>query len=91
MPLWDCWDQENLMRVDGYWVASVNPRVWLAKVNPFSGFTPEWDQKEIHSGHLPQNYLVRAGIIPGLTAWRHLSYVNSNHRQQKYKQYLEIT
>lgn len=91
MPLWDCWDEPGLMRVDGYWQAHLNPRVWLAKAQPFKGFQPEWDTKGIHAGHLPVSYPICAGVMPGLTAWQHLAYVRAEHREAKIRQYLDIS
>ena len=90
MPLWDCWGSAMQHRIDGYWQAWCTPRVWLAKAQPTEDFIPEWSSKTIHSGHLPHSYPVRAGIIPGLVAWRHLAYIWKNHRIAKHAQYLDL-
>ena len=90
MPLYDCWNDENLHRVDGYWIGWANPRVWLARAKPTPDFVPEWDDKAIHCGHLPHSYPIFAGVLPGLAAWRHFSYVKKEHRKAKYDQYLAL-
>ena len=90
MPLYDCWNDENLHRVDGYWIGWANPRVWLAKAKPTPDFVPEWDAKSIHAGHLPHNFPIFAGVLPDLTAWRHCSYIQVAHRLGKANQYMSL-
>ncbi len=90
MVLWDCWDTPSRHRVDGYWIAWRSPRVWLAKAMPYKDFQPEWNQRGIHSGHLPVNFPVRSGVLPGLAGIRHWSYVREDHRLHKHAEYCKL-
>jgi len=90
-PLWDCWDSDQRMRVDGFWQAHLHPRPWLFKARPTPEFVPHWDAKAIHCGHVPHNYPLQAGIAPGLAGIRHLGYVHPEARQKKHRQYTEVT
>lgn len=89
-PLYDCWNSDREMRSDGYWQAHVNPRVWLAKAMPHEGFVAEWSDRSIHTGHLPANYPVFAGLAPPPAGIRHLGYVKPVHRIRKMQQYLAL-
>ncbi|MHA2065732.1 MAG: hypothetical protein ACXABY_15250, partial [Candidatus Thorarchaeota archaeon] len=90
MPLWDCWDSDQQHRVDTYWIGWRVPRVWLFKA-PDPGWKADWgDTKQIHSGHAPVNYPIVAGRLPGLAAWRHLGYIQSQARLDKAKQYVSL-
>ena len=92
MPLWDCWDSSDTMRVDGFWQAHLHPRPWLFRAQPTPGFTPDWsciDRKGVHTGHCPPNYPARVGVLPG-AAIRHWSYVKPEHRARKIEQYLKL-
>ena len=89
-PLYDCWDSEEQMRVDGYWQAHLAPRVWLARAFPTPGFSPSWGDREIHSGHLPMNYVIYSGLAPPGMVWRHLGYVEKHHRLAKHKNYVRL-
>lgn len=88
-PLWDCWDSDELMRIDGFWQAHFHPRPWLFKVP--EGFVPQWGDKSIHTGHFPQNYPLVPAKAPGMAAIRHLGYVNEKDRKKKARKYLRLT
>lgn len=93
MVLWDCWDSPYQHRVDNMWIAWKSPRVWLVKAMPYKDFQPEWHQRGIrgiHAGHLPQNYPVCSGVLPGLAGIRHWSYVKKAHRLRKHEQYCKL-
>jgi hypothetical protein len=89
-PLWDCWDDDEHMRVDGYWQAHLHPRVWLAKAFPTPAYTPEWEPYAIHSGHIPHNYPAIAQPVGGLAGIRHLGYISPKHRDAKHKRYMAV-
>lgn len=86
-PLYDCWDDETLHRVDSYWVGWTTPRVWLVKTPP-EGFTAAWHRHGLHVGHAPANLPLLAAPAPPGIAWRHLSYLTAEHREVKAEQYL---
>jgi glycosyltransferase involved in cell wall biosynthesis len=83
-PLFDCWDSDQLMRVDGFWQAWHLPRPWLARALPGS-----WGERGIHSGHLPQRDWV-PGLAPGGCGIRHLGYIQRDHRVAKMQRYLDL-
>ncbi len=87
-PLYDCWDSDELMRVDGYWQAHLHPRPWLFRVLP--GFVPVWPDKEIHTGHAPANFPIAAGLVPPGVGIRHMGYINPDDRKQKHQRYLAL-
>lgn len=89
-PLWDCWDSDETMRVDGYWQAHFHPRPWLFKAHPYEGFQPSWDRAGLHVGHFPTNYPIRAMQAPGMAAIRHLGYIQGKHRKKKHRNYLRV-
>ena len=89
-PLWDCWDDDQHMRVDGYWQAHLRPRPWLVKARPYPAFQPQWNGAALHSGHIPHNYQILSGVAPGLAAIRHLSYVSPVARVRKHEQYMKV-
>ena len=86
--LYDCWDSEDLHRVDGYWIAWKNPRPWLVRAMPFPNWEPQWRQRGIHAGHHPGNYPYVTGIAFG--GIRHLGYVKKEHRLRKSSKYLSL-
>lgn len=90
-PLWDCWDSDERMRIDGFWRAHFSPRPWLFKANPVRAFRPQWGKKAIHTGHFPPNYPIKAAKAPGMAAIRHLGYVQEKHRKKKARKYLRLT
>lgn len=88
-PLWDCWEQDTLHRVDGYWQAWRSPRPWLFRANPQPRWSPQWHTpRGIHTGHCPPNYPLVVSLAPG--AIRHLGYVSSEHRHTKSAKYLAL-
>ena len=84
-PLWDCWDSDEQMRVDGYWQAHWHPRVWLARAYP----AETWNPRGIHAGHLPERPW-RVGLMPPGTAIRHLGYIQEAHRVDKRLRYMQL-
>lgn len=90
LPLWDCWDSDELMRVDGYWQAHLHPRPWFFKAYPSSIFRPVWKTHGLHVGHYPANYPFRAAKMPGMAAIRHLGYISPKHRKKKHRNYLRV-
>jgi glycosyltransferase involved in cell wall biosynthesis len=83
-PLWDCWDREDVHRVDGYWQAWRLPRPWL-----FKALDGDWGTRAIHVGHCPwRNW--NAGLAPSGAGIRHLSYVRPEHRLRKLRAYLSL-
>jgi hypothetical protein len=89
-PLWDCWDSDEQMRVDGYWQAHWHPRAWLARAQPHAGFQPEFGTRGIHSGHFPANYPFQVGLMPPGAAIKHLGYVKEEHRLRKATAYINL-
>lgn len=88
-PLWDCWDSDETMRVDGFWRAHDNPRVWLARAFPPGQGAPVWQRKGLHVGHLPGNFEYVVGRMPPNVAVRHLGYLKREDRIVKHRKYLE--
>ena len=92
LPLWDCWDSPEQMRVDGYWQAHLYPRPWLFRTQPTPDYVPDWstiDRKGVHVGHSPRNFPAVVGVLPG-AAIRHWSYVNPEHRKAKHARYMAL-
>lgn len=87
-PLYDCWDSEMQMRVDGFWQAHTSPRPWLVLSMP----EVSWDNlpRGIHTGHIPPNYPLKAAVAPYPAAIRHLGYVSESHRKAKAARYLAL-
>ena len=88
LPLWDCWDSPETLRVDGFWQAHLHPRPWLFKVPP-PEFRPLWPAAGIHSGHYPPNLPLVCGRLPG-AAIRHYGYISPAHREAKAAKYLAL-
>lgn len=82
-PLWDLWNDEDLMRADGYWQAHLHPRPWLARALP-----GVWTDRGIHAGHLPIRDW-RVGLMPDGAAIAHLGYLKGPHRNRKLRAYLD--
>jgi glycosyltransferase involved in cell wall biosynthesis len=83
-PLWDCWDSEDTMRVDGFWQAHNNPRPWL-----YRALSGPFTDRAIHSGHAPL-LPWRVGLMPPGAAVKHLGYVSAEHRVAKREKYLQL-
>lgn len=88
--LWDTWDNENLQRVDSYWVAWRVPRPWLLKAQPHPDFKPEWNGRTIHVGHAPPQYPMIPGLMPPDAGIRHLGYVAKADRLRKWQRYTNL-
>jgi len=90
-PLYDCWDSHDTHRTDTFWAAWAHPRVWLARAIPVAGFQPDWGTpKGIHSGHIPHNYPLKAGLAPYPAAIQHLGYIKESDRAAKAQKYLDL-
>jgi len=83
-PLWDCWDSDDLQRVDGYWQAWWHPRAWLFRALP-----GPFPVRSIHVGHAP-SLPWTVGMMPNGAGIRHLGYVQRTHRLQKHANYLKL-
>lgn len=85
--LFDLWSDTEF-RVDGPWAAG--PRVarpWLFK--PSACPSPQWNSREIHVGHCPQNFPGPVGVAPPVEYWwEHRAYWNPERRIAKYSQYM---
>lgn len=90
--LYDLWHAEGerlWFRADGPWVAHLRPRVWLFRrpTEPEEGWV--WNERGLHSGHLPLNLdLGRVLFAPPDYALLHLAYLRPSLREAKYKAYL---
>lgn len=86
--LYDMWS-ETEYREDEYWVGHRTPRIWL--VNPArvpAGWTPQWNPRGVHCGHLPANWPAFVNIAPpDKYYYLHRAYQNPIHRKAKYEQY----
>ncbi len=88
-PLYDLWDSEATYRADGHWQAHKAPRAWMVQPHRvMEGWTPTWNHRGLHCGHLPENWASWGAVAPSDYFWRHLSYVKPDHRAHKYRQYL---
>jgi GT2 family glycosyltransferase len=84
-PLWDCWDSDELQRVDGFWQAWHHQRAWLFRAR----LSSEWNQRDIHVGHAPPGPW-QTGLMPFGAGIRHLGYVRKEHRLRKMEKYLSL-
>lgn len=89
--LYDCWDGEDRARVDGAWAyGPVTARPWLFCPSRVpEGWTPQWHARQIHAGHAPTNWPIETGVTLDIW-WRHLSYLQPQHRVTKHHQYMEV-
>lgn len=87
--LYDCWSEKEY-RADEYWRGHEFPRVWLiAPKRVPTGWQPQWNARGVHPGHLPANWpAVPMFAPPDSYYWKHLGWSKSEHRQQKYLQYM---
>lgn len=90
-PLWDCWDDDEHMRVDGFWQAHNNPRAWFFKAFPHGALAPEWTRQGLHVGHSPSNYVYCIGLMPPNVGVKHLGYIKKEDRAAKMGRYLAAT
>lgn len=85
----DMWN-ETQYRVDGAWAMGKLPRPWLVHPGRVpEGWTPEWNDRGLHAGHLPSNWPGRMATAPSSYYWEHWSYSTPELRQRKHDQYLE--
>jgi hypothetical protein len=88
-PLFDCWNQEDLHRVDGYWQGYRYPRPWLFCPSRVpDGWTAEWTGRGIHAGHAPVNWPMNQGFANELY-WLHLGWMKPEDRTMKYQRYMQ--
>lgn len=91
MPLYDCWDSEEIYRADGFWQGYKTPRPWLFRPSLVpEGWEAMWPERGVHCGHCPCNWPAVAGVCPQDIFWLHLGYVTKEARQAKYDRYKEI-
>lgn len=90
-PLYDCWDSEEQFRADGYWQGFRYARVWMVRPSAVpEGWKPDWTtSRNLHCGHLPPNFPLRALIAPDDLYWLHLGWLREEHRLAKYRRYKE--
>ena len=92
MPLYDVWDEaRQFYRADGYWVGHLYPRIWMVapkRVPP--GWFPKWPGRGVHSGHIPPNFPVHAGLCPSECFIEHLGWANPLERKSKVDRYLSV-
>lgn len=87
-PLCDMWSETHF-RVDGYWQGHLHPRPWLFCPSRVpEGWTPQWPERTLHTGHAPANFPLTAGIAPASVYWIHLAYSTAEARRKKHAQYL---
>lgn len=89
-PLYDCWDDPQRFRCDGYWQGFRYPRPWLVKAQPHADYLPMWPNTKIHVGHAPANYPYCIGLAPNGALIRHWGYVQESHRLRKAERYLSL-
>ena len=89
-PLVDLWDSEETFRVDGAWqFGPRTPRPWLFRPSVGgANFAAQWGTRGIHVGHAPANFgdAGPSAVAPDLF-WKHLAYVQREHREAKAAQY----
>lgn len=84
LPLWDCWNSDATMRVDGFWQAHHHPRAWL-----FRALSGPFNARNVHTGHAPLRAW-NVGLMPAGAAIQHLGYVKRTHRKEKMRRYLGL-
>ena len=90
VPLYDAWSATEY-REDMLWQAHRNPRPWLyAPHRVPQGWTPEWNDAGVHTGHAPLNFPMIAAVAPETYHWIHWSYSTPELRQTKYAQYQSV-
>lgn len=83
----DLWSDSEF-RVDGPWAAGPQfARPWLFR--PSACPKPEWNPREIHTGHCPSNFPLAIGVAPPDTYWwEHRAYLTAERRVTKHAQYM---
>jgi glycosyl transferase family 2 len=91
-PLYDLWDSEQTARVDGPWAhGPVTARPWLfAPSRVPKGWVAQWPTRGIHCGHSPANWPLVCGVAPSDIYWKHLAYLDKQHRAEKHAKYMAI-
>ena len=89
--LYDLWNSETTFRVDGAWkFGPVTPRPWLFRPSALRE-PPRWrESRKIHTGHAPANWTGLCGVAPSDMFWKHLGYVQPEHRKKKHAAYLSL-
>ena len=89
--LLDLWDETHF-RVDGYWKGHVTPRCWMVRPSTFGpDWTPQWNGRGMHVGHIPPNAPLACGIAPPEQYyWLHLGYASPELRKAKLDKYLAV-
>ena len=88
-PLYDCWDQEQQYRADGYWQGYQLARPWFFCPSRVpDGYVPVWDREGLHTGHCPSNFPLACGSAPADIYWQHLGWLTLSDRNEKYQRYM---
>ncbi len=88
--LYDLWS-DTQYRADGHWRAHTVPRPWLVRPSGLPPFSPQWNGRGIHVGHLPPNIPLACGIAPpDEYYWLHLAYASPEQRKRKLDHYLSV-
>ena len=86
--LWS-WQQPLMYRMDTYWRAHDNPRVWMVRRPtgvPEGGW--QWNARGLHCGHLPLNLPMRRTLVaPAQYSLLHYGYADTIDRVAKQEQY----
>jgi hypothetical protein len=87
--LMDMWTATHY-RTDGYWQAHRTARPWLFAPNrTYPGYVPQWNEKQIHTGHAPVNWpYVPAIAPPDEFHILHWGWSKPEHRAAKHAAYL---
>ena len=86
--LWS-WQQPLMYRLDTYWRAHDNPRVWMVRrpLSPPEGGW-QWNARGLHCGHLPLNLPLRRTLVaPDEYSLLHYGYADTIDRMAKQQQY----
>lgn len=87
--LYDQWSDTEYRADPPFWQAHLHPRAWLVcPWNVPEGWTAAWNDRGLHTGHLPENWPAVAAVAPEDYYWIHRSYRDPTHRQQKHRAYL---
>jgi glycosyltransferase involved in cell wall biosynthesis len=87
IPLYDCWDDQDLHRADGFWQGYAVNRPWLFRPSCQKD-APQWTGRGLHCGHAPCNYPYLMGTPPEGIFWKHYGWLKASDREAKYQRYM---
>lgn len=88
LRLYDCWSPTEY-RADGFWQGHLYPRAWMfCPHRAPAGWSATWNERQIHTGHCPQNWPTIAPIHDDCLYFRHLAYSTPELRTQKHGAYM---